>query len=264
MKSKYLAYIMCGIILLSFLFLSGCTNDETADTSLSDVIDKGTLSVGSDIPYEPMEYYDEDGETVIGLDVDVIEYIVDGMGVTLEIVDYDWADIFDAVKNGEVDVIISSITITSDRSEEMLFSTPYIECGQVILVKEDNADINSSSNLTGKKIGVQNGTTSMQEALKYTDESLVFTYENYTEYDDQGIIFDLKNGTIDAIITDYLVGAGLIGTDDSLKIVGERITEEYFGIATKKGNDALIGEINNIIKEMQTNGKIQEIEDKWL
>lgn len=264
-KNKYLVYAVCIVISLSFLFFSGCTDEEeTTDTSLSDVVEKGTLYVGSDIPYEPMEYYDEDGETVIGLDIDVIEYIADSLGVSLEIVDYDWSDIFDAVKNAEVDVIISSITITSERAEEMLFSTPYIECGLVILVKEDNVEINSSDDLTGKKIGVQIDTTCMDEALKYTDEALVFTYENYTEYEDKGIIFDLKNGTIDVIITDYLVGAGLIGTDESLKIVGARVTEEYFGIATKKGNDALINEINNIIKEMQTNGKIIEIENKWL
>jgi len=195
-----------------------------------------------------MEYFDDEGN-IIGLDVDVVNEIAERLGVTCNVIDYDWDDIFDAVQSEEVDIIISSITITPNRSDEVLFSIPYFNCGQVIIVNASNDNITIPQNLSGKKVGAQKNTTSINEAFKYTDASLVFSYDNYTEYEDKGIIYDLKNGTLDAIIVDYVVAVGIVGNHPSLKIAGEWITQEYFGMATKKGNNALIDEINEILRQ---------------
>ena len=202
-----------------------------------------------------MEFFNESGE-IVGLDIDIIKEIAYRLEVSCDIIDYEWEDIFDAAQSGEIDIIISSITITPDRSDEVLFSVPYFDCGQVIIVNASNDNITIPQNLSGKKVGAQKNTTSINEAFKYTDASLVFSYNNYTEYEDEGIIYDLKNGTLDAIIVDYVVAVGIVDDHPSLKIVGEWITQEYFGMATQKGNNALIDEINDTIRDMLDDGTI--------
>jgi len=266
MYKNYLGCIVCIVLMLA---LAGCVqtpteNGEDTDPSLSNVLDAGVIKVGSDVPYPPMEYFDEEGN-IIGFDVDVIAEIAQRLGVTATVIDYDWGDIFDAVISGEVDVIISSITITLDREEEygIMFSNPYFQCGQVIIVNE-SSNVSGPENLSGLVVGAQVNTTSEQEALKYTNSLLVITYKNYTEYEDRGIIYDLKNGTLDAIIVDYVVALNIVQDDPLLKIVGDHLTEEFFGIATKEGNVALINAIGDAIKEMQQDGTLDTIEDKWI
>ncbi len=261
-------YVVCGICVVLMLALAGCVetpteNGEEVDSSLSDVLDAGVLEVGSDVPYPPMEYFDGQGN-IIGFDVDVITEIAQRLGVTASIIDYDWKDIFDAVVSEEVDVIISSVTITLDREEEygIVFSNPYFQCGQVIIVNE-SSNITGPENLSGLVVGAQINTTSEQEALKYTNNSLVITYDNYTEYEDKGIIYDLKNGTLDAIIVDYVVALNIVQDNPLLKIVGDHLTEEFFGIATKADNIALINAIDDAIKGMQQDGTLDTIEAKW-
>jgi len=268
LNKRYKRSIFCIGTLVLLLMLSGCvqTPEEETDPSLSNIIDKGKIIIGSDIPYEPMEYRDE-SENLVGIDIDIAKKIAEEIGVTTEFVDYNWTDIFDAVKTGECDIIISSITITIDRSQEMLFSTPYLPCGQVIVVNESNQDIISPENLSGKRVGAQVNTTSIDEAKKYTDESLVFGYANFEETENGGIIYDLKNGTLDAIIVDYIAALGYVKSNPILKIAGgeeNQITEEYFGIATKQGNNALIDRINDIIKDMQESGEINSIKNSYI
>lgn len=262
-------YIVCLGAVALVIALAGCVqtpleNGEATDDSLSNLLEKGTLTVGSDIPYTPMEYFDEFGEAV-GLDIDVVTEIAESLGVSLEIIDYDWKDIFDALQLEEVDIIISSITILPEREEEynILFSNPYFVSGQVIVINASNDNITVPENLSGLKVGAQINTTSIEEALKYTDETLVFGYDNYEEYEDKGIVYDLKNGTLDAIIVDYPVAIKIVQSNPSLKIAGDQITEELFGIATKQGNNALIDEINEILRQMQMDDTLDNIVKKW-
>jgi len=262
-------HIVCLGAVALVIALAGCVqtpleNGEATDDSLSNLLEKGTLTVGSDIPYPPMEYFDEFGEAV-GLDIDVVTEIAESLGVSLEIIDYDWKDIFDVLQLEEVDIIISSITILPEREEEynILFSNPYFVSGQVIVINASNDNITVPENLSGLKVGAQINTTSIEEALKYTDEALVFGYDNYEEYEDKGIVYDLKNGTLDAIIVDYPVAINIVQSNPSLKIAGDQITEELFGIATKQGNNALIDEINEILRQMQMDDTLDDIVKKW-
>ncbi|MCP4420319.1 MAG: transporter substrate-binding domain-containing protein, partial [Chloroflexi bacterium] len=159
-----------GIFLLSLILLFvtaviGCggsgdimvEEDLPTDASLNDVKAKGTLVVGVDIPYGVMEFYDESGNAT-GIDMDIARGISSQLNVTLEIKTMPFADLFGALKGGEIDVVISAVTITPERQETMLFSAPYLDAGMSIAVKNDNTDINSLKDLDGKRIGVLKGT----------------------------------------------------------------------------------------------------------
>jgi len=159
---------------------------------------------------------------------------------------------------------ISSITITSDRQKEMLFSDPYFNGGQVIVVNADNQDIKGVNDLANKKIAAQKDSTGYSEAQKYSSENLISTYLNFdNSLSGQGIISDLKNKKFEAIIVDYIQALSMIKDNPSLKIVGVPFTKEEYGIATKVGNNSLMEKINSILQKMKSDGTLDKIETKW-
>ena len=250
-KRKPLVIGLCLLLLISF---AGCIGpEETLDPTIKRIKDAGKLLVGTHAPYAPMEYFDENGN-IIGFDIDIAEMIAAELNVELEIKNLEFGELIDAVKNGEVDMIIAAITITAERAEQVLFSNAYLNAGQVIIVNESNQDISIPDDLENKSVGVQSGTTSEAEALKYTNSTLVKVYDHYLE-----ARADLIAGGIDAIIIDYPAGLGLIKNISGLKIVGEPFTDELYGIAVKKGEQALKTEIDDLI----ASGEIKELEDKW-
>jgi polar amino acid transport system substrate-binding protein len=271
MPDKKQKQILLLFAVVFLIFITGCSNmslkkgGPETDSSLLNVKERGKLVVGSDIPWEPMEFFDASGKAA-GLDIDIAGEIASKLGVSLEVRDIPWDDLFAAVKSGDVDIAMSGITITPERSEEMLFSNPYFDAGQVIIVTSSNTEIKNLSDLRNKRIGAQVNTTSNQEALKYTDPSLVKTYESFEYSEDmkEGIIYDLKNRKIDAVIIDYVPASELVKKNPILKIAGDPFTEEYYGIVTKKDNYALMYEINRILREMKNNGKLEELKNKWL
>jgi len=131
----------------------------------------------------------------------------------------------------------------------------FLNAGQIIIVNETNEDIMDKEDLVNNKtVGVQNGTTSENEALEYVaNESFVKKYGNYT-----AARADLLAGDIDAIIIDYPAGVGLIKGVEGLKIVGEPFTDELYGIAMKKGESALKTVIDNVIAS-----GFDDLEEKW-
>lgn len=239
-------------------------NYRTTDKSLINIKNSGVLLVGSDVPYGAMEFFDENNQPV-GFDVDIVKEIAARLKVKLEFKDYDWDQLFIKVKSGEINLAVSSITITPERRTEMLFSAPYFNGGQVIVVNIDNQEVVGINSLVGKKIAVQEGTTGYDEAKKYTSENLISKYLNFSNSDTgPSIIKDLKNKQFEAIIVDYIQALDIIKNNQGLKIIGVPFTEENYGIVTKLGNEALIKKINSIFQEMKNDGTFDKIEMKWI
>lgn len=228
-----------------------------SDPSLSELQKRGIMVVGSDIPYGAMEFFDESGKPA-GVDVDIANEIAKEIGVTLDYRKFAWDNLFPAVKSGTIDLGMSAITITPDRQKEMLFSAPYLNAGQSIVAKF-YANINSVNDIVGKKIGVQTGTTGYDYVKNKGLEKSASTFVDPAEAADA-----LGAKKIELLIVDYVAAAEIVKKDPTLKIVGEPITEEFYGIATKLGNDALINEINRILREMKRDGRLAQIREKWL
>ena len=140
------------------------------------------------------------------------------------------------------------------------FSDPYFNAGQVVVTTADKADgIGGVEDLDGKKVGVQAGTTSEVEAKKYTDPSLVSGFADYDLAKSA-----LLNGVIDVIIIDYPAAFGVVSGEATLKIIGNPFTQEFYGVAVKKGEEKLLAEINKTIRRLKKEGKLGELEQKWL
>lgn len=265
MKRKY--WVMIILIILSTALIvaawSWYLDYKEADKSLSNIKKRGVLVVGSNMPYGVMEFFDQNHQPV-GVDVDIAKEIASRLGLTLKFENYDWDALLLKVKKGELDLAISSISITPKRQKEMLFSDPYFQGGQVILTLKGDKNINGINDLAGKKIAVQKDTTGYSEAAKYTEEDFIYAYPNFDTYSDgSSIIIDLKAKKFDAIIVDYTQALNLIKNDPELQIVGIPFTKENYGIVTKIENILLMKKINSILGDMDSDGTLQAIKNKW-
>lgn len=248
------------IITMAWFFYK---NFKASDNSLANIKNKGVIIVGSNLPYGVMEFFDANNQPV-GIDVDIAKEIATRLNLKLEFNNYEWETLFSKIKNNEVDLAISSITITPERQQELLFSNPYFSGGQVIVVRRENQEIKGVNNLIDKRIATQKDTTSYNEVKKYTTKNLIFTYADFnTAENGTGIINDLKNNKFDAIIVDYTQALSIVRNNTGLKIVGVPFTTEDYGIVTKIGNDSLMKKINSILKDMQEDGTLEQIKTKW-
>ena len=224
--------------------------------------DDNTISVGTDATWPPMEFINEDKE-LVGFDIDLMNAIAEAAGFEVEFQNTAWDGIFAGLGSGDYDAVISSVTITEDRKETMDFSEPYLNAGQVLVVRMDGPDeVPSLDEVEGAVLGAQIGTTG---AILIQETEGV----ELRTYDELGLaIEDLANGRIDGVVADTPIAADYAlqneNYQDTLKIVGDPFTEELYGIAVKKGNDEVLSKINEGLKKVKADGTIEDLKDKWL
>ncbi|HSA84230.1 MAG TPA: transporter substrate-binding domain-containing protein [Patescibacteria group bacterium] len=215
------------------------------------------IIVGTDATFHLMEYVASDG-ALLGYDIDFGEKIGEELGVKVTFKNIPWDDLFTALENKEIDMIISSVTITEERKQQYDFSTEYLNAGQVVITQRTNASISSSAaTLQGKRIGVQEGTTNEQKALTLTSENLVIRYPDFVQATQA-----LVDGDVDAILADLPGGKGIVTQNPTLKIVSDPLTNEYYGIVFRK-NDPNLGRINETISILKTKGVLTDLKQKW-
>lgn len=218
-----------------------------------------TVRVATDATFPPFEIVDETTKELTGFDVELMKAIAEKAGLQLE-----WSNLpFDSVLAGlaqcQFDLAIAAITITDDRKQQMLFSDPYINAGQIVVIRKGDESIKSKDDLAGKTVAAQLGTTGEIEARKIPNV-------NYKPYDTYDLAFlDLANGQVDAVIADYPTALGFIGQNpEKLTTVGEVFTDESYGIAVCKNREDLIAPLNAALAELKSQGMIAELEMKWL
>ncbi|MBN1368233.1 MAG: basic amino acid ABC transporter substrate-binding protein [Dehalococcoidales bacterium] len=241
---KAIWLVLIGLLIISMLLVS-CKSST----------DK--IRVATDATWAPFEYMDNNNN-IIGFDIDVMTAIAEKQNLNIEFVNVAWDPLLAGMAQGTYDCAISSITITEDRKKAMLFSDPYFVAGQMIIVAKDNTAITSFDTLTGT-VGAQLGTTGEMEAQNAANVTV-------KSYDEIGLAFqDLMNGQINAIICDSPVAQNYVKKNqDKLKIVGDMLSSENYGIAVAKGKTDLLNKINAGITAIKAEGLIEELSAKWL
>jgi polar amino acid transport system substrate-binding protein len=222
------------------------------------------IVIATDATWPPMEMVDTN-KNIVGFDIDLMNAAAKAGGFTVEFKNTAWDGIFAGLENGKYDAVMSSVTINDERKQTMDFSIPYINAGQILIVRADSSGVTKLTDLSGKTVAAQIGTTGAFEIDKVKDTS------NITEktYDEIGLaVADLANGRVDAVVCDNPTAANFVLQNDQykgkLKIVGERFTEEYYGVAVKKGNNKVLDVLNAGLKKVLDAGDNKAIEDKWL
>ena len=219
------------------------------------------ITVASDPTWPPMEFLD-DNKQVVGYDVDMIKAVAKEAGMEAEVRMVAWDGIFAGVAAGNYDVVASGVTITPERQKAFLFTEPYYNVSQII-VMQNGQSAASFADLKGKKVGGQIGTTGIFVAQKCGVE---FTLR---EYDDVGLTMqDLVNGRIDAVVCDSPVALYYAnkkeGFSDKLSIAFRSPGNESFGFVVKKGRQDLVDKLNAGIDAVRAKGIEAELLKKWL
>ena len=255
---KLLALLLTGAMLTGIL--AGC--GSSAGAGESGLLDDSKLQVGLEIGYPPMEYFDEDGKTAIGFDVELSKAIAEDMGVECEFVDTAWDGIFAGVDTNKYDAILSSVSYTEDRDQNYTLSEPYIANAPVLVVPNDSkiADI---KDLAGKSVAVQMETTADYIVQKLNKDDKLGA--DLRQYEKVINAFDeLKAGRVDSVCTDSVVAAYYLGDDAAnYKTVWQSPEKEPIVICMKKGNDTLKEKMETAIEHLRENGKLAEISTKY-
>lgn len=234
--------------------------DTAASTADVTTIKDGTLMVGVEIGYPPMEYFDTDGATPIGFDVEVANALADYLGLELELVDTSWDGIFAGVDTGKYDCIISCVSITDERKGQFNLTKPYVSNHTVLIVPNDS-EIDSMEALNGHSTAVQAETTADDYMKEHSAElgAELFQYDKVINCFD-----DLKAGRTDSVSTDSVVAAYYLGDEASnYKTVWENDELEPIGICLKKGNDGLSQAIDDALDALSADGTLGTIAEKY-
>lgn len=276
MKKQFTAVAMAAIMAASF---AGCSskpaetqaqateatetaeaqaeeNAENAEEETEAAETNGTLVMATNAEFPPYEF--RDGGEIVGIDVEIAAAIAAHMGMDFEVEDIAFDSIIPSVQSGKADFGAAGMTVTEDRKQSVDFSDSYATATQVIIVKDDNAEISTPDDLEGKTIGVQLGTTGDIYASDIADA----TVEQYNKGFEA--VQSLLQNKIDAVIIDGEPAKVFVEQNEGLKILDEAFTVEEYAICVKKGNTELLENINEAIAELKENGSLQEIVEKYI
>ena len=239
---------------LAILMMAAClTACSAKGPTLAEVKKAGKLTVATSPDFPPFESLE--GGKVVGIEVDILELIAAELGVELEIVQMDFDAVLVGIQTAKYNCGMSGITVTAERQKNMLFTNPYYNAAQVIVVKEGSA-IKGKADLADKTVSVQTGTTAESGCQ---DEGIAIQAFN-ANADAKSA---LTTGKVDAWVVDNLTALQMVEDGDGLVILDEKLTEEPYAFAFAFGSEDLVDEINKILNEMIEDGTIEDIFESY-
>ncbi len=217
------------------------------------------LVVGSSATYPPFAY-ENPQKQIVGFDVDVIKAIAQRAGVEVRIVNTPFVGIFASLVNGDIDLIVSGVTINERRKQSYDFTAPYFEARQLIAVPAGST-AKALQDLAGQKVAVVTGSTADDMASRAFGK----TSGNIRRFDTTPLIIsELVNGGVSAAIGDNGVIAYRVQEHKGLRTISDpSLPKEYFGIAVKQGNTALRDRLNTGLAAIIADGTYAKIYRTW-
>lgn len=269
---KFLAVCLAAAAMLS---MSACNGGGTSSGSASDSSNNGVststldtikkngfITMSTNAEFEPFEY--KDGESIVGIDLEISQKIADKLGIELKVNDVAFDSLIPEITSGKADFVAAGMTADDERRKNVDFSDSYFDAGQAVIVKK-GGDIKAPKDLDGKKVGVQTGTTGDKYCTNEdgTSEIKVGSVERYNKGMDA--VSDLIAGRIDAVVIDDFPAQKYVEKNsDKIAKLDDMLTSEQYAIAVKKGNTELTDLINETLKELKDSGDLQKIFDKYL
>ncbi len=218
------------------------------------------VRIAVDVPYEPFEFKASDG-SLTGFEIDLGNAVCAEIGAKCEWIIQAWDGIIPGLLARKYDAIMSSMSITEERAQKVLFSEGYYNTPSAWFGKKGtNLDVATKAGLTGKKIGVQRGT--VQD--NYTTDNFgdVADIKRYTTADD--LVLDLTGGRLDVVFLDFPVGEQTILKDSAFEMVGDNIqVGGGIGVAFRKRDKELANKFNKALKKLKDNGTYDTIMKKY-
>ena len=217
--------------------------------------------VGTDAAYAPFESQNEMAE-IVGFDIDVLKAVAAKGGFDLKFVNTPWEGIFNALEQGDRDLVISAVTITPERLQTMDFSAPYFDARQLIAVPA-SSKVTKFLELKKLKVGVQTGTTGDEAVTKLQGK----TSANIKRFESTPLALkELEAGGLDAVVADNGVIIHYVANNPGGKfrtVADPTFAPEQYGIALKKGNAELLAKVNQGLAAIQADGSYAALYQKY-
>ena len=240
---------------------SGATSGGAAAAGVT-LIASGKITTCTHLPYAPFQSNDDQGKT-IGFDVDMIDLVAKKLGVEQAIVDTPFEGIKSGqdLSTGKCDIAAAGMTITDERKKAILFSLPYFDATQALLVKKDST-VATLADLKGKKLGAQAATTGLDYAKSKADANgyVIVEFQDLATQTQA-----LSTNQVDAAINDLPVWTEAIKEDKgATKVATQFDTGEQYGFGMKLGNDALKKVVDEAITTAKSDGTYASLYTKWI
>lgn len=261
MKKIFGKISLVVMIASTLVMLASCGKGKNVDNSLEEIKSRGILIMGLDDSFPPLGFRDENNK-IVGYDVDLAFEVASRMGLTLKLQPIDWAAKEQELNTKKIDCIWNGFTMTEERQAAMAFTKAYLDNAQVAVVQADS-EISSLKDLAGKVVGVQAGSSAWDAinsdaAFAGSLKEIVEFEENITALNDLGI------GNLDAVVMDQVVAGYMIkNASRPYKMLSDGLANEEYGVAFRKGDLKLRNEVQKILEQMQAEGIVKGISEKW-
>ena len=261
-------FLQSAALMTAALLLAACGKKEeppkpaaAASAAAAAPVPAKVVVVGTDAAYAPFESQNEKGE-IVGLTVDMLNAVAKKAGIEVKFVNTPWEGIFNALQQGDRDMLASSITITDERKQTMDFTDPYFDAVQLIAVKE-GSKIAKFDDLKKAKVGVQTGTTGDEAVTKLLgkNSTAIKRFESTPL-----ALKELESGGVDAVVADNGVVINYVTNNPGAKfktVSDKAFVPEQYGFAVKKGNAELLGKLNKGLADIKADGTYAAIYAKY-
>jgi len=261
--------LFAAALVFCALFATGCSAGEDTSTpadavreeeTTSPALADGKIVVASNVAYPPFEFAPREGPK--GFDIDLMNEVADRTGLEVEYRNVQFDSLLRGLSSDLFDAVISGMTITADRRQQVDFSDPYYNVEEALVVRS-GSEIESTGDLEGMTLGVQTGTMGQTEAgelLNAGDVKAVRTYNKTIE----DAFAALKEEAVDGVI--YDLPAAQMEVEESggeLELVEVIPTGSQYGIAFPK-ESPLIEPVNQALAEIKEDGTYEEIYEEWI
>jgi len=234
-------------------------NESKEQDQATESEDGTVYTVATDSNFVPFEFQNPDTGEMEGFDIELIEALAKEAGVEIEFETLEFSGLIAGMESGRFEIGIAGITITDERMEKIDFSDPYYDAGLITVVQTDNEDISSMDDLSGKKVATRTGSTSYDYLIENYPDAEVIPFEGIVE-----AYMELRSGRVDAVVYDspnakYYVNEN---SDGSLKVVGDIVEAQQYGIAFKQGSE-LVDAFNKALAKFKEDGTYDDIYEKW-
>jgi polar amino acid transport system substrate-binding protein len=217
--------------------------------------------VGTDAAYAPFESQNEKGE-IVGFDIDMLKAVAAKAGIEVKFVNTPWEGIFNALAQGDRDIVVSAVTITDERKGTMDFSQPYFDAQQLIAVRQDSK-VAKFADLKKLKVGVQTGTTGDEAVTRLLGK----TSTAIRRFESTPLALkELEAGGVDAVVADNGVVIHYVANNPGGKfrtVSDKDFVPEQYGFAVKKGNAELLAKLDQGLAGIKADGTYAQIYGKY-
>ncbi len=222
------------------------------------------VRVGTSADYRPLTF-EEDGK-IRGVESEFAEALSKELGLPFQLVKLPWPELIPALREGKIDVIMSGMSITDERSAAVSFADPYLQVGQMALIRKEDRirfDDPAAMHAEGMRVGVHAKTTGEQFAREKLKAAEIVSHASIEEAIDA-----LRKGQLDFVVHDAPTIWRVVGRpkheDPELTGLYQPLTEEYLAWAVRKDAGAFRKRLNQALAGWRASGRLEQILDHWI